>query len=90
MSGLSMPDQFILQPTEHSPNSPLPILLYRNVLPQPYTEATTTKFLEANDWEKRVSRLPSTSFTCPEYSRSNVALGHLGPYIHTPLSSKFP
>lgn len=53
-----IPDRFFLQPTKHSPNSPLPILLYRKVLPEPYSEESTTKFLEKNDWEKRV-RIPA-------------------------------
>ena len=54
MTTIIPPDQFFLQPTAHSPNSPLPILLYRDVLPAPYSEESTTQFLEANDWEKRV------------------------------------
>lgn len=48
-------EKFYLQPTVHSPNSPLPVLLYRAILPQPYTEESTSDFLQAHDWEKRVS-----------------------------------
>jgi hypothetical protein len=55
MANSNMPDQFILQPTPYSPNSSLPVLLYRNVLPDPCTEESATAFLTANAWEKRVS-----------------------------------
>lgn len=83
-----MPDQFFLQPTKHSPNSPLPILLYRNVLPQPYSEATTTKFLEANDWEKRVRRVTSYNSIIQFTFNLILLLGDVGSYSYPPLSSK--
>ncbi|PGH09170.1 hypothetical protein GX51_00924 [Blastomyces parvus] len=46
-------ERFYLQPTKYSPNSVLPVLLYRSVLPSPYSAGTTTEFLEENGWEKR-------------------------------------
>ncbi|OAX82122.1 hypothetical protein ACJ72_03526 [Emergomyces africanus] len=47
-------ERFYLQPTTYSPNSPLPVLLYRNVLPRPHSASTTIEFLERNKkWEKR-------------------------------------
>ncbi|KAL1960372.1 hypothetical protein VTO42DRAFT_8332 [Malbranchea cinnamomea] len=46
-------EKFYLRPTVHSPNSPLPVLLYRNVLPKPYSEESTSAFLAGKDWEKR-------------------------------------
>ncbi|EEH38333.2 hypothetical protein PAAG_01254 [Paracoccidioides lutzii Pb01] len=46
-------ERFYLQPTTFSPNSPLPVLVYRNVLPQPHSESATTEFLEGNNWERR-------------------------------------
>ncbi|EER23800.1 hypothetical protein D8B26_001949 [Coccidioides posadasii str. Silveira] len=46
-------EKFYLQPTLHSPNSPLPVLLYRGILPHPINEESTSEFLQANGWEKR-------------------------------------
>ncbi|KAH6962835.1 hypothetical protein DER45DRAFT_551930 [Fusarium avenaceum] len=44
---------YLLPPTEDAPNSRLPILVYRNVLPYPRTEETATEFLTTHRWEKR-------------------------------------
>ncbi|KIM93785.1 hypothetical protein OIDMADRAFT_61419 [Oidiodendron maius Zn] len=49
----SSPEQYHLKPTPHVPNSDLPVLVYRNVLPKPYEEDSASHFLEANNWEKR-------------------------------------
>ncbi|KAL5342057.1 hypothetical protein BJX70DRAFT_386464 [Aspergillus crustosus] len=46
-------DTYLLPPTPHAPNSLLPVLHYRNVLPQPLNEETVTKFLTTHQWEKR-------------------------------------
>lgn len=48
------PERFFVPPTAHAPNSPLPILLYRDVLPRPHGEASASAFLERNGWQKRV------------------------------------
>jgi uncharacterized protein YjlB len=40
------------QPTAHCPNSKLPILVYRNVLPGDLTEDSAQKLVEANNWYK--------------------------------------
>ncbi|KAH7173166.1 uncharacterized protein B0J16DRAFT_418523 [Fusarium flagelliforme] len=46
---------YLLPPTADAPNSRLPILVYRNVLPLPRTEETATQFLTTHRWEKRGS-----------------------------------
>ncbi|KAI1442736.1 hypothetical protein F5Y02DRAFT_395448 [Annulohypoxylon stygium] len=46
------PETYYLEPTQFVPNSKLPVLVYRNVLPQPYDEITTQVFLERNQWLK--------------------------------------
>ncbi|KAL7918494.1 hypothetical protein ACQKWADRAFT_330578 [Trichoderma austrokoningii] len=40
-----------------APNSWLPVILYRDVLPQPRNEETTTQFLTACGWEKRLIKI---------------------------------
>ncbi|KAI1045077.1 hypothetical protein LB505_009397 [Fusarium chuoi] len=44
---------YLVPRTEDAPNSRLPILVYRDVLPQPRTEETVTRFLTTHRWEKR-------------------------------------
>ncbi|KAH6696842.1 hypothetical protein F5X68DRAFT_219310 [Plectosphaerella plurivora] len=44
---------FMLSPTPDAPNSPLPVLVYRNVLPTPRDEESATAFLTRHAWEKR-------------------------------------
>lgn len=51
--GFITPEQYMIPPNKYAPNSRLPILLYRDILPLPLSEEKTTIFLEANDWEKR-------------------------------------
>ena len=38
--------------TAFAPNNILPVLVYRNILPQPITEETTTDFLTKHKWHK--------------------------------------
>lgn len=48
-------EHFVLKPTPFVPNSPLPVVIYRNVLPHPRTEETVTEFLTRhNAWQKGV------------------------------------
>lgn len=47
---------YLLPATADAPNSRLPVLHYRNVLPSPLSEDSTVNFLTANEWEHRVSR----------------------------------
>lgn len=54
---VTVPSTYYLPATEHTPNNPLPVLHYRNVLPEPRTEDGVTKFLTAHKWEKRVGVL---------------------------------
>lgn len=51
---MSQVECFFVPPTKDVPNSRLPILVYRGVLPHPKTENTATQFLTRNRWEKRV------------------------------------
>ncbi|KAF5528644.1 Uncharacterized protein CGCA056_v000124 [Colletotrichum aenigma] len=44
---------YFLSPNEDAPNSRLPVLHYRDVLPEPRDEASVTDFLTRNRWEKR-------------------------------------
>lgn len=50
------PEEYHIRSTYYSPNNRLPVLVYRDVLPKPYDESTTTEFLTKNGWERRVSR----------------------------------
>lgn len=50
----SNPEQYFIPPTVNVPNSPLPALIYRNVLPAPPDRETAKVLCEANNWEKRV------------------------------------
>lgn len=52
--GPTLPEQYFIPPTKYVPNSDLPVLVYRNVLPSPYEEVSTSQFLEAHNWEKGV------------------------------------
>ena len=38
------------KPTQYCPNSKLPVLVYRNVLPEDLTEDTIRQFIESNNW----------------------------------------
>ncbi|WYZ42404.1 hypothetical protein EsH8_VI_000103 [Colletotrichum jinshuiense] len=44
---------YFLSPNRDAPNSTLPVLHYRDVLPEPRGEESTTEFLTRNRWEKR-------------------------------------
>ena len=43
-----MPETYYLPPTEYVPNNRVPVLVYRDRLPRPHAEASTTEFLEKN------------------------------------------
>lgn len=47
------PEEYRIPQNEYAPNSRLPVLIYRDVLPLPLSEDKTTEFLESHDWEKR-------------------------------------
>ncbi|KAF2091216.1 hypothetical protein K490DRAFT_54110 [Saccharata proteae CBS 121410] len=44
------PETYHFSPTPHVPNSTLPVLLYRNVLPHPPDAASVQAFIEPNRW----------------------------------------
>ncbi|KAI9871325.1 MAG: hypothetical protein M1830_003032, partial [Pleopsidium flavum] len=44
------PETYLLPPTPHVPNSPLPVLIYRSALPMPVTASSTRAFIESNSW----------------------------------------
>ncbi|KAI1386434.1 uncharacterized protein F4822DRAFT_316371 [Hypoxylon trugodes] len=46
------PETHYFEQTTLVPNSKLPVLIYRDVLPQPYSEEKTQAFLEKNQWLK--------------------------------------
>lgn len=50
------PESYYLAPTRFVPNSKLPVLVYRNVLPSPVEEDSATGFLERHNWAKLVSQ----------------------------------
>ncbi|KAF4963341.1 hypothetical protein FSARC_8628 [Fusarium sarcochroum] len=66
---------YLLPPTEDAPNSRLPILVYRNVLPHPRTEETATEFLTTHRWEKRVGHLPVPTYHAGEGMEVSVKAG---------------
>ncbi|KAK4504197.1 hypothetical protein PRZ48_005113 [Zasmidium cellare] len=48
----SDPEVYWTNPTPHSPNSKLPVLVYRNVLPPDHSVESTSKAFEDNQWVK--------------------------------------
>ncbi|KAL4948473.1 hypothetical protein BDW69DRAFT_176397 [Aspergillus filifer] len=50
---MSSVQTYFLPPTPHAPNSGLPVIHYRGVLPEPLTEEKATESLTKNKWEKR-------------------------------------
>ncbi|TVY14834.1 hypothetical protein LARI1_G007602, partial [Lachnellula arida] len=51
------PEIYHLQPTSFVPNNRLPVLIYRNVLPQPHNEQSAQEMLEKNHWTKKANSL---------------------------------
>ncbi|RMJ26042.1 hypothetical protein PHISP_03069 [Aspergillus sp. HF37] len=52
-------ETYTLPPTPHVPNSPLPVLVYRNALPAPVTETSTQRFIEGNGWSRQGPVFPA-------------------------------
>ena len=52
MSASTEPEVHYLKPNTCSPNSSLPVLIYRCVLPSPTTEESTTTLLTSHNWRK--------------------------------------
>lgn len=52
----SEPEVYHCGQTPFVPNSKLPILVYRDVLPKPFSEEATKQFLEKNEWPYGVWR----------------------------------
>jgi uncharacterized protein YjlB len=50
MSATNDPETFFFSPTAHVPNSQLPVLIYRHVLPAKPTAGNTRALIEANRW----------------------------------------
>ncbi|ORX93203.1 hypothetical protein BCR34DRAFT_500097 [Clohesyomyces aquaticus] len=50
MSSAPPPESYLFAPTPHVPNSRLPVLIYRSVLPANPTAASTRATLEKNAW----------------------------------------
>ena len=54
-----IPETYTILSTAHVPNSPLPYLVYRNVLPKPYEVEAITEFIHSKSgWRRRV-KLPN-------------------------------
>ncbi|TVY42796.1 Uncharacterized protein LOCC1_G004901 [Lachnellula occidentalis] len=47
------PEIYYLQQTRFVPNNRLPVLIYRNVLPQPHTEISAQEMLGKNHWTNK-------------------------------------
>ena len=45
------PEVYWTKPNEHCPNSKLPVLVYRNVLPDDLNEASVRSAFEKNEWQ---------------------------------------
>ncbi|EAT87831.1 hypothetical protein SNOG_05440 [Parastagonospora nodorum SN15] len=69
------PEQYPLPPTNNVPNNPLPALVYRNVLPTPYTSESAKQLCESHGWEKRLSYKahPASSSAVPDLSTVSKA-----------------
>ncbi|KAF7190425.1 hypothetical protein HII31_08139 [Pseudocercospora fuligena] len=51
-SSIPQPELYWTKPNTHCPNSTLPVLVYRNVLPSDHSVESTTKAFESNNWIK--------------------------------------
>lgn len=49
------PEIYQLARGKFVPNSDLPVLIYRRVLPQPWNAASAKQLCERNHWQKRVT-----------------------------------
>jgi uncharacterized protein YjlB len=49
------PECHILPATKYVPNSPLPLLIYRDVLPKPITTKSCQEMIESHGWTRQVS-----------------------------------
>ncbi|KAH6986463.1 hypothetical protein BKA56DRAFT_613833 [Ilyonectria sp. MPI-CAGE-AT-0026] len=47
------PEAYYLPPTRYVPNSPLPLLVYRDVLPKPVTVESSQRFVEQHGWDRK-------------------------------------
>lgn len=48
------PEVYYLPATKYVPNSPLPLLVYRNALPKPLTVESAQEFVESHGWTRKV------------------------------------
>ncbi|KAI5459341.1 hypothetical protein BGZ63DRAFT_491549 [Mariannaea sp. PMI_226] len=84
---MDKPEVYRLTQTDFVPNSRLPVIVYRNVLPRPLDETSTTQFLEKNEWIKggtwgaiqRHHFHPNTHECYGVFSGSSVLLLGVGP-----------
>ncbi|VUC34752.1 unnamed protein product [Clonostachys rosea] len=52
-SSMAPPECYYLAPTKHVPNSPLPLLVYRDVLPKPITAESCQEMVEGHGWTRQ-------------------------------------
>jgi hypothetical protein len=81
---------YFLGPTADAPNSRLPVLHYRNVLPLPLSEESVTEFLTQHAWEKRVSKQKLHVVVSVHATDIELSLleGLLGAHPYPPLPPK--
>lgn len=84
---IPQPEQYTLPSTAHVPNSPMPVLVYRNVLPMPRTMEIAQEFIESHGWSRQVGfALYIASIGDAD---ADIEVGHsLACNIHATLSSK--
>ncbi|KAF5540759.1 hypothetical protein FMEXI_8255 [Fusarium mexicanum] len=93
---VSEPEVYYFKQTDFVPNSRLPVLVYRNVLPQPLNEESAQVFLENNQWYKggtwgavpRHHFHPNTHECYAVIHGSSTLLFGIGPSEDTKLGQK--
>lgn len=78
---------YLLPATADAPNSRLPVLHYRNVLPSPLSEDSAIQFLMQNEWDHRVSRhwhgfSKTIQLTRPQGTWGHIDIRHFHPNSH--------
>lgn len=81
------PETYSVKRNAHCPNSSFPVLVYRNVLPTPVEEESTSEFLQRNKWEKKVEIVLTFRFASSQLNRLQGTWGaittkHFHPNTH--------
>lgn len=81
----SRPEQYHLKQTLNVPNSVLPALVYRNILPRPHSAASAQTLCESNGWERRVCVEKTSSVSATNSLKGEwgvIKLAHFHPNTH--------